>query len=254
MTNVNNNNGTLPSINSKGSVIAMPQTRYSSNTPIPDNTSALPMNAITDNQPSVEQTPESVLRFWFKDEASGRMDLPQSKRWFSGGKKLDLELQTRFGDLLELARSGQLDHWLQSADSTLALIVLLDQFNRNIHRGTADAFAADDQALAACQHAISMRYVESFSLTQKVFCYLPLEHDESPESQLRSVALFEALTREQGTPELHKFATSTLSSAHEHKRIVDQFGRYPYRNKALGRTSTSEELDWMAQSNKRFGQ
>ena len=93
-----------------------------------------------------EPTAEDVLEFWFRDEATGRMDLPQSKRWFQGGSKLDRELTERFGPALELARAGQLDHWRDSASGTLALIILLDQFNRNINRGTAEAFAGDAQA------------------------------------------------------------------------------------------------------------
>lgn len=212
------------------------------------------MNTTTDSANSVEQTPDTVIHYWFRDDTSGRLDLPQSKRWFLGGKKLDRELRSRFGELLERARKGLLDHWLQSADGTLALIILLDQFNRNIHRGTADAFAADNQALAASRHAIAMNYLQHYSLTQKVFCFLPLEHDEAAESQEKCVAMMSSLTQESTTPDLHDFATRTLASAREHKQIIDQFGRYPYRNKVLGRASTARELEWMAQVNKRFGQ
>jgi uncharacterized protein (DUF924 family) len=211
------------------------------------------MNQTTDSLANTDQTPESIIRFWFKDDATGRMDLPQPKRWFNGGKTLDQELATLFGPVLLRARQGHLAHWLESAHGTLALIILLDQFNRNIHRGTAEAFAADHQALAACEHALGMQYPLQYSLTQKVFCYLPLEHHESPDSQKKSVALFSALTTE-ATPDLQDFANSTLSSAREHQQIIDQFGRYPYRNAVLERASTKEEQDWLEQGNKRFGQ
>ncbi|NND92179.1 MAG: DUF924 domain-containing protein [Granulosicoccus sp.] len=205
------------------------------------------------HQADADQTPAAVLDFWFRDEATGRMDLPQGQRWFKGGKALDEQLEQRFAALLARGRDGQLDDWLQDAQGTLALIVLLDQFNRNIHRGTAEAFAADAQALAACLHALEQAYPAQLPLTQQVFCFLPLEHDESVASQERSVALFEALAA-QAPPELQEFAQGTADFAREHKSIIDRFGRYPYRNAVLGRTSTPAELEWLAQSNTRFGQ
>lgn len=211
------------------------------------------MTATTNNDASAAQTAESVLSFWFKDEDTGRMDLPQGKRWFLGGKELDALLEERFGATVVLAREGHLQHWQESAHSALALIILLDQFNRNIYRGTADAFAADSQALAVCHHALAMDYPAQYTLTQRVFCYLPLEHDESTESQESSVALFTELA-ENAPPQLREYANGTLEYAHEHKKIIDQFGRYPYRNEVLGRTSTPAELAWLEQSGKRFGQ
>lgn len=199
-----------------------------------------------------EPTADDVLDFWFRDEASGRMDLPQSKRWFQGGSKLDRELTERFGPALKLARAGKLDHWRDSASGTLALIILLDQFNRNINRGTAEAFAGDTQALSLCHHAIDMGYPSRWPITHQVFCYMPLEHDESVESQERSVALFSELL-EQAPPALQDYAKGTLDYARQHKEIIDRFGRYPYRNEVLDRDSTPEEIEWLA-NGKRFGQ
>jgi len=199
-----------------------------------------------------EQTIDDVLTFWFHDEATGRMDLPQSKRWFKGGRELDQELAERFGPDLALAREGKLDHWRESASGTLALIVMLDQFNRNIHRGTAAAFAGDAQALSLCHHAIDMAYPRQWPITHQVFCYLPLEHDESEQSQQLSVTLFGKLL-EQAPEQLQDYARGTLDYALQHKEIIDRFGRYPYRNEVLGRRSTPEEIEWLS-NGKRFGQ
>lgn len=198
-------------------------------------------------------TAQTVLEFWFCDESTGRLDLPQSKRWFMGGEALDAELRERFSEAVERARSGHLDHWLTSPSGALALIVLLDQFNRNIHRGTAAAFAADAKALTACHHALAMHYTDALPLTQRMFCYLPLEHAESAESQVLSLALFEELARV-APDELQEFAAGLVQYAREHKEIIDRFGRYPYRNEVLGRQSTQQELDWLQLENKRFGQ
>ncbi len=199
-----------------------------------------------------DTTAEDVLTFWFRDEATGRMDLPQSKRWFQGGSKLDAELGRQFGSTLALARAGELDHWRESASGTLALIILLDQFNRNINRGTAEAFAGDAQALSLCHHAREMAYPAQWPITHQVFCYMPLEHDESVQSQELSVALFSELL-EQAPPHLQDYARGTLDYARQHKQIIDRFGRYPYRNAVLGRDSTAEEREWLTKG-KRFGQ
>lgn len=199
-----------------------------------------------------DTTAQDVLDFWFRDAASGRMDLPQSQRWFRGGSALDQELAERFGPTLTLAREGRLNQWRESDSGTLALIIVLDQFNRNINRGTAEAFAGDAQALSLCHHAIAMNYPDQWPLTHRVFCYMPLEHDESVESQERSVALFSKLP-DIAPPELQDYARGTLDYARQHKEIIDRFGRYPYRNAVLERHSTAEEEEWLA-NGKRFGQ
>lgn len=211
------------------------------------------MTTDTESITTAIQPPEQVLLTWFADEATGRLDLPQGKRWFRGGDALDKELKARFSSTIEAAASGQLDHWLQEPDSTLALIVLLDQFTRNIHRGTAAAFAYDAQALAACEHALDHGYDKSLPLTQRVFMYLPLEHDESMKSQERSVALYQQLVNE-APEDRQEFARNTLDYAQQHYQIIEQFGRYPYRNAVLGRTNTPEEAQWLSEQNTRFGQ
>lgn len=198
-------------------------------------------------------TPKHVLDTWFKDENTGRMDIPQPKRWFMGGAELDEKLTIEYSHTLLLAAENKLDHWQDSAPGTLALIILLDQFNRNINRGTAAAFEHDSKAVQVSKHALAMGYTEQFPISQRMFCYMPFEHDESAESQRLSVSLFKQL-REEAPDDFSEFAESTLASAIEHKDIIDKFGRYPYRNAVLNRTSTEAELAWLRQENKRFGQ
>jgi len=199
------------------------------------------------------QTAQDILDTWFRDEASGKMDVPQGKRWFMGGKALDDSLTAHYSDVMNAAGKGHLDDWLDSPEGTLALIVLMDQFNRNINRGTAAAFALDSKALRACKHALANGYDTTLPITQRVFCYLPLEHDETFVSQSASVELFRMLT-DIAPPELEEFTRSTLEYALDHQAIIERFGRYPHRNAVLGRTSSPEEIDWLEKENKRFGQ
>lgn len=211
------------------------------------------MHTLVNTEPGNALTPQHVLEIWFKDDTTGRMDLPQSARWFMGGASLDQELTLHYSETLKQAGSGKLDHWLDDPQGTLALIVVLDQFNRNINRGSAEAFEHDEKALAAGKHALAMGYAAQLPVSQQLFCYLPFEHDESVSSQTQSVALFKQL-KENASPEFSEFAQQALLSAITHKEIIDKFGRFPHRNAALGRTSTDEELAWLEKENIRFGQ
>ena len=194
-----------------------------------------------------------VLDIWFKDDDTGSMELPQSKRWFMGGKALDQRLISDFTEAVDKAANGALDHWQDDAQCALALVVMLDQFNRNMYRGTAQAFAHDAKALSISRHCVNNALDESLPVTQRVFLYLPFEHDETAQSQQESIRLFTQL-HNSAPPSLQDFSKRALGSAMEHKRIVDQFGRYPHRNACLGRTSTPEELAWLNSSGSRFGQ
>jgi uncharacterized protein (DUF924 family) len=196
---------------------------------------------------------QSILNTWFADKKSGRMDLPQSKRWFSGGQQLDQLLRKEYTQTVSEAVSGGLNHWQQSCEGALALIIALDQFSRNIHRKSATAFSGDAQALAACHYALSMNYNAELPITQRVFFYLPLEHDETVASQRLCVTLFEELV-DQAPPELASFAKGSLDYAIQHQVIIEQFGRFPHRNEILGRNSTDAEIRWLAESGSRFGQ
>lgn len=136
---------------------------------------------------------------------------------------------------------------------SLALLILLDQFTRNIFRGSAKAFAFDHKAQSVCLDGLSKGFDKNLPITQRKFFYLPLEHAESHELQAESLKRFTTLY-EQSSNDLKEFTRRTLHSAIEHKAIIDAFGRYPYRNAVLGRENTAAEERWLAKSNKRFGQ
>ena len=211
------------------------------------------MTSATGGRAEPDPNPETVLDAWFGDERDGRRDLPRRKRWFRGGRALDATLRERFGAAIEAADRGELDRWRETPGGTLALIVLLDQFPRHVHRGTAAAFAHDARALVLAEEGIARGHLERLPLVQGVFHVMPYSHDESRASQRRALGLFGELSR-RAPPELGDFARATLKSAEEHAAIIERFGRYPHRNAVLGRRSSAEERRWLAGRRRRFGQ
>lgn len=175
-----------------------------------------------------------ILGFWF-DEAG-----PQ--KWFGGGPDFDAEVRTRLGALHDRAAAGELDGWVATPDGTLALLILLDQVPRNIHRGTPGAFATDAKALAIARHAVAVDLDLKFPVDRRVFFYLPFEHSEALADQRES----ERLTRERsGEAEAIRYAV-------RHREIIERFGRFPHRNAILGRESTPEELEFLKEPNSSF--
>ena len=215
-----------------------------------DRTKTQTMNTDPGSSPTLKQ---QILDTWFKDTTSNRLDLPQTKRWFNGGKSFDKQLTRDFSDAVNKAGNGAFDDWMEDAVGSLALLVLLDQFARNIFRGSAKAFAFDPKAQSVCLDGLAKGFDKNLPITQRIFYYLPLEHAESHELQAESLKRFTAL-HAQSSQDLKEFTRRTLDSAIEHKAIIDAFGRYPYRNAVLSRENTLEEERWLADSNKRFGQ
>ena len=154
--------------------------------------------------------------------------------WFRKEPKFDEEIRTRFGTLHARASRGELDAWSASAEPLLTLVVILDQFSRNLYRNDARAFAQDDKARGLAQLAVSRRDDLALLPVQRQFLYLPFEHSENIADQARSVALTQTLGNEEWT----RFALA-------HKQIIDRFGRFPHRNAALGRPSTAEEIEML---------
>jgi uncharacterized protein (DUF924 family) len=177
-----------------------------------------------------------VLDFWF-----GPAPLAQRAEWFRKDAAFDASIRERFGATIEAALAGQLDAWDATPHGTLARIVVLDQFTRNTFRDTARAFAGDAQALAAASALVARGDDQRLAPLERVFAYLPFEHAEDAAIQARSVALFGALARE--APALAGFA----DYAHRHAVVIERFGRFPHRNAALGRLSTAEENEYLAQ-------
>lgn len=203
--------------------------------------------------PDATPTIDAIIDFWFRDADTGRLDLPQTKRWFMSGEKLDAPIRERFGAWIEAAASGRLDHWQKTPTGTLALILLLDQFPRHVWRRQPQAFAFGEPALARCRAGLAAGQDRLLPLTHRVFFYLPLEHSESMTDQHESLALFARL-QDEAPADLAEFVEHTWASAVEHHDIVARFGRYPHRNAVLGRQPTAAETRWLGEGARNFGQ
>jgi uncharacterized protein (DUF924 family) len=184
---------------------------------------------------------EEVLAFWFgtgpKDEPPGpdRMAL-----WFRGGEETDREIRERFGEDVERGRKGELDGWAETARGRLALIVLLDQFSRNLYRGSREAFAKDATALSLTLAGLESGQDKELSWVERLFFVLPLEHCEDLAMQDRMVAYLEACA-ESAPAALKSMLQGACDFARQHREVIARFGRFPTRNQALGRASTPEE-------------
>ncbi|MFE8711213.1 DUF924 family protein [Aeromonas allosaccharophila] len=196
---------------------------------------------------------QPLLDLWFGDEADDAIRAKQqAPLWWGKSSETDALLASRFGELAQAAAKGSLAHWADAPSGRLALILLLDQLPRNVHRGTPAAFAQDPLARDLCLKGLSIGADQSLSPLARVFFYLPLEHAESREQQARSVALFETLAAEQaGTPAQATFA-GFADFARRHQVIIERFGRFPHRNDILGRTSTPEEVAFLQQPGSGF--
>ena len=183
-----------------------------------------------------------VLDFWF---GTGDDYGKRHKRWFAKDTAFDAELRARFAPLLEQLASGAHHGWLAKPQACLARIVVLDQFSRQIYRGSARAFATDSLALEAARHALAERHDEAMLPVERLFAYLPFEHSESLADQERACALMQPLAHFPETDDALRYAIA-------HRDIVARFGRFPHRNAALGRASTPEELEFLKQPGSAF--
>ena len=197
---------------------------------------------------------DDLLEFWFADAVTGAEAIARRNRvWFAGGAEFDRACGERFAALLAAAASGQLDHWMESPRGRLALVLLLDQFSRNIYRGTAAAYQQDERALAVCREGIEMEHDKQLAPIERTFFYLPMEHAEDRAIQALSVQSFETLA-EEAPEELHDQMQANAGYARQHRDIVEKFGRFPHRNEVLGRKSTPDEEAYLADDAPRFGQ
>ena len=195
-----------------------------------------------------------ILSFWFKEQAltapqiDGRMDT-----WFGEDQLFDQVIASEFVDDVEDASEGRLDHWAHEPNGLLALILLLDQFRRNIHRSTPDAFAKDRTALKLCVEGVMEKKDSGLSPIQRVFFYMPLQHAESRKVQKKSVEIYNRLA-EAVSPTYRETFETIAQFAELHADIVEQFGRFPHRNRLLNRDNTVEEEEYLAGDGTDFGQ
>jgi uncharacterized protein (DUF924 family) len=188
--------------------------------------------------------PQQILNFWFGQPSD--VNYGKSRQiWFSKQPEFDLEVTNQFLSDYTQAASGELDEWRHSSDSSLALILLLDQFPRHMFRDTPQAFATDWQALSIAQYAVAQNYDTQLSPVQRWFIYLPFEHSENLDHQRRSVELFAQLREDPDS-------TDTINYAVRHMEVISRFGRFPHRNIILGRPSTPAEEEFLQQSGSTF--
>ena len=202
-----------------------------------------------------ELTPpwQEVLDYWFEDGLS--QDWPASsvtRKWFRASAGDDAEIDHRFGAYVEAGLQQELVDWERQPLSRLALILVLDQFPRHIYRGQRRAFAGDHRAATLAVEGVSRQMHSKLPLCAQVFFLMPLMHAEDEDLQQQCLSALEVIKAE-APDALAGHVDSSLKSAREHLQIIQQFGRFPHRNRALGRDSTAEELRFLENSSG-FGQ
>ncbi|MCD8488067.1 MAG: DUF924 domain-containing protein [Desertifilum sp.] len=185
---------------------------------------------------------QEILNFWFGSPDSPEYGKPR-KVWFQKDSEFDSAIRSQF--LADYEQAAKSDRLPDSPLEALALIITLDQFPRNIFRGTPQAFATDSQALQVAKYAINQEFDKDLLAVQRVFLYLPLEHSENLADQHQSVELFRQI---QDDPN----SADTLSYAIRHLEVIERFGRFPHRNAILGRETTPEEAEFLQQPGSSF--
>jgi uncharacterized protein (DUF924 family) len=192
----------------------------------------------------ISEKAQEILEFWFGDGAAYRPE------WFEKDPEFDERIRQRFGEDLERAIRGEYDAWAAVARGRLALVILLDQFSRNLFRGSPKSWAQDPKALDLVLEGIKLGHDTALSFTERMFFYLPLEHSEELAMQELSVLTYRALV--DSRPADDGAAKTVMDYAERHHEIIERFGRFPHRNEVLGRESTPEELEFLTQPNSSF--
>lgn len=193
---------------------------------------------------------QDILKFWFQEADSNKLGAAM-KRWFESNNEFDSEIKSKFFSTIEDALNGKLDSWTETIDGSLALIIVYDQFTRNVHRGSAASYTGDRRALSIAKNIISLGYDKNLPLLQRLFLYLPFMHAEDKSIQKQSLELYTDLSKD-APSEVKKYFGGCLDFAKKHKEIIDKFGRFPHRNKDLGRESTKEEVEFIKKSGRGF--
>ena len=174
----------------------------------------------------MRHTPQEIIDFWYSTEIS--------KHWFASTPRLDAEIRTRYEALWQAGAKGELDHWQDTPQGCLALVILLDQFPLNMYRNQAESFSTEAKSIAIARYALEKGFDQVLQPKHKAFLYMPFMHSEKLSDQDLSVRLF----TEAGLKDNQRFAE-------HHRGLIQRFGRFPHRNRILGRTSTSEELEYL---------
>lgn len=195
---------------------------------------------------------ETILQFWF-GTAEDDLEVAKqcSKKWWKKNPQVDAEIHERFAGTVDAAASGQFDEWLSDARGRLAMIILADQFSRNMYRDTPRAFAYDSLALSWAKEGIALGADEALRPIERIFFYMPLEHSESIEDQEQAVSLTTNLAATV-SPEKRELFEGFIGFAKRHRDIVQRFGRFPHRNAILGRDSSVQEAEFLKQPGSSF--
>lgn len=196
---------------------------------------------------------QKILFYWFGDQENEHNINEHNNIWWAGGIKIDTYIKENFEGLLEKASIGMLSHWNENPKGRLALIILLDQFPRNIYRSTPQAFSYGKQALEYCLEGIKLQHDKKLLFFERGFFYLPLAHSENIEHQELCVTLNQNLINSDSANKIKK-RKGFLNSAIHHKSIIQRFGRFPHRNKILSRKSSPEEAEFLNKNYNSFGQ
>ena len=176
----------------------------------------------------MRDTQYEVLHYWFEEL--------EPQQWFQQSAQVDEAITERFSITYEMAADGLSNHWAGDADGALALIIVLDQFPRHMFRGSSKAFATDERALLIAKQAIHKGFDQVLEPVKRGFLYLPFQHSEKLTDQKKSVELFGAMARDNPAGDMY---------AKRHLVPIERFGRFPHRNKILGRESTEEEIEFL---------
>lgn len=208
---------------------------------------------------SAPESSASILQFWFGTEAELKADAAtvaarQAALWWSKDAATDQLIKTRFEAELLAVSNNQRDDWAETPSGMLALILLLDQFSRNMYRDSATAFAFDELARQCCHLGLAQGYDQQLPPLQRVFFYLPLEHSEDLDDQEYAVQLFRALAKQtaKDDPASKAAFDGYLDYANRHHAIIARFGRFPHRNAILGRAATAEETAFLKEPGSSF--
>lgn len=197
---------------------------------------------------------QEILFFWFGElDADGLPEKARRQRWFQPSRRFDWEIRRRFLSMVLVASEEGLSDWRDEPGAALAEILLLDQFTRQIHRGRAMAFDNDRLARRCCLEGLEKGLDVRLPLVQRGFFLMPLQHSERLADQDKGVELYEQLAAT-GEGRLRDVLMSFYNSACQHRDIIRRFGRFPHRNKVLGRRSSTEEITFLEESGARFGQ
>jgi len=197
---------------------------------------------------------DEILKFWF-DDAPHSPDAAAERNpfWFQANDEFDREIWSMFADSVGDAASGLYDAWAEQPDGRLALILLLDQFPRNMYRGTAEVYRYDVRALAVAREGVQLDHLAGLSVPEQAFFLMPFQHSENLATQKAGIELYKK-TAASAPEEWREIAEGYRDFAILHHDIIEQFGRFPHRNKVMGRNPTPGEIEYLASGGDTFGQ